>query len=346
MGFGIGTMTRAHGVLFPFESVAPILRRGDIVFGNCEGVISDIGANPCQIDSMEFRGLPRFAEALRTSGFTVLNVANNHTGEHGEAVFLDTVNNLESAGITVVGLRGTTQISSPVIQQVKGLRIGWLGYTWITSKHNGQDRKMLACPGRDDPASEVEKLRSEVDFLIVTAHWGNEFVPVPPQRIIDQAHAIADAGADLILGHHPHVLQGTERFGKSLIVYSLGNFLFDMWQPNLRETALFRCEIRNGEIVSHDFVPVKLNRQFQPTPATSRSRARIFKRIERSSQAISEPALNKFRDNQRAKKNETWYKYTMIIGQIPYLLISLRRMGFRIAYQKLCRRVRFLPPLA
>lgn len=344
-GFGTGTLMRLHGCAFPFQHAAYMLRGNDIVFGNCEGVVSDIGADPRNIDAIQFRGLPEFASTLRNCGFTVMTVANNHAGQHGLEAMRDTVNNLRSAGIDVIGLRNKTWTATPLIQVIKGLRIGWLAYTWIVSKHIAQDRQALSWTEGSEVADEVAALRREVDFLIVTAHWGREYVLVPSQSVVDHAHAMAKAGADLVLGHHPNVVQGIERRGRCLIVYSLGNFVFDMWQSRLRETALFRCIIESGEVRNPEFVPLKLNRNFQPMPATKVEAARILQKIEQSARAINDPTLDSLRNEALAARLEAEFKRWMFWGQIRHLAVSLGvgRIRPLIAYQKLCRRVSWLP---
>ncbi len=343
MGFGTGTLMRSHGPSFPLQHVAEVLREGDIVFGNCEGVVSNIGADPRNIDTMEFRGAPEFAKALCDVGFTVVTVANNHVGEHGVEVLQDTVANLRSAGIEVIGLRDERRTARPLIQEIKGTRIGWLAYTWFVSKNTTEDREVLSWTKGDEVPGEVVALRPEVDFLIVTAHWGREFVTVPPQSVIDHARTIADAGADLVLGHHPHVLQGTEQRGNCLIVYSLGNFLFDEWESWLRETALFRCTIESLKAVNPQFVPLKINRKFQPVPATKAQAARILRKIEQSTRAINDSNLALLRDETQARQLEAKFKCRMLRNQILFLAASVGRMGPRIAYQKLRRHVPGLP---
>jgi poly-gamma-glutamate synthesis protein (capsule biosynthesis protein) len=329
--------------MFPFESVASILRTGDIVFGNCEGVVSNLGADLQNIDTMDFRGTPGFADSLRSCGFNVMTVANNHVGEHGVEVMRDTIANLRSSGIAVIGLRDGTRTALPFIQEIKGARIGWLAYTWIVSKHANRDREVLAWTKGKEVSDEIAAFRHEVDFLIVTPHWGREFVAVPPQSIIEQAHAMAAAGADLVLGHHPHSLQGVERYGKCLIVYSLGNFLFDMWQPWLRKTALFRCTIDSGKLRNAEFLPLKINRNFQPELATRRQSASILQMIEQRSKAISDPNFVSLRQDARVARIERKSKRRMFYSHVLYLTASLGRMAPRIVYQKLRRRIRILP---
>lgn len=343
-GFGVGTIARTRGSAFHFEHISRLLRQGDVVFGNCEGVLSDIGADQRNADTMVFRGVPSFAQTLRDTGFTVMSVANNHTGEHGLAAMQDTFSILENAGLSIVGLRDQGRVSKPLVQTVKGLKIGWLGYTEILSKNSQQDCNELAHPRRFDMAKEVREFRSQVDFLIVSVHWGNEYLLVPPRRVIDEAHAIAEAGADLILGHHPHVLQGVEWHGQSYIVYSLGNFIFDDWQRRLRETAVFQCSIVSGKVTGPRFVPVAINETFQPEPANSSASARILKRIEESSALIQNYSANSPFDAD-ALNQEHKVKRRMVVENLLFLLLNLGKMGPRTAYQKLRHRVTFLPSL-
>ena len=343
LGFGTGTLMRSRGPHFALERARALLREGDIVLGNLEGVLSNRGADPAHIDTMEFRGLPEFGHALRDSGFNVITVANNHVGDYGPETMRDTVNNLQSAGIHVLGLRDKNRTATPLIQEIKGLRIGWLAYTWHYSRNQAQDTELLSLTKGHEVAAEIAALRPKVDFLIVTPHWGAELVSVPPHRVSKHAYAMADAGADLVLGHHPHVLQGTERRGKCLIVYSLGDFLFDDWLPWLTETALFRCTIEEGEVRNPEFVPLKINRSFQPGPATKAQSKRILRRIERSTRAINDPKLAWLRDDDRTWKREAKLKRRVAASQILFLAVNMKRLGPRFAYQKLARRLPVLP---
>ncbi len=337
MGFGTGTLMRSRGPSFPLQHVTHMLREGDIVFGNCEGVLSNVGADHRNIDTMEFRGMPEFATALRNSGFTVLTVANNHAGEHGREALFDTINNLQSAGIKVIGLRDENRTAVPLIQEINGIRIGWLAYTWIVSKNTSQDRALLSWTRGNEVSTEIATLRPKVDFLIVTAHWGREIIRVPPQNVIDAAHAMAEAGADLVLGHHPHMLQGIERHGRCVIVYSLGDFVFDDWLYWFRERALFRCTIEAGKAHNPEFIPLMSNRQFQVAPATKAQRTRILRKIDASTRAITDQRLAHLRDEAKAKQLEARRKRLFWGARVLFLTANIGRMGPRIAYQKLCR---------
>jgi gamma-polyglutamate biosynthesis protein CapA len=339
MGFGTRTLMKSHGPLFPLQHVAHMLREGNIVFGNCEGVLSNVGADDRNIDTLEFRGLPEFATALHDSGFTILTVANNHAGEHGREALIDTINNLRSAGVKVIGLRDKKCTAVPLIQEINGIRIGWLAYTWIVSKNTSQDRGLLSWTRGHEVPAEIAALRPNVDFLIVSAHWGREIIRVPPRNVIDAAHGMAEAGADLVLGHHPHLLQGIEQHGKCVIVYSLGDFVFDDWLPWFRERAIFRCTIEAGNVSNPEFIPLMSNRQFQVVPATKAQRTRILRKIDKSTRAIIDPRLARLRDESRARRLEARRKRLFGGARILFLIANIGRMGPRIAYQKLCRRL-------
>ena len=162
------------------------------------------------------------------------------------------------------------------------------------------------------------------------------------RRTLLKAHRMADAGANLVLGSHPHVLQGTERRGKCLIVYGLGDFLFDDWQSWLRGSALFSCTIESGEARDPKFIPIT-NRHFQPVPAGKREAARILSKIERSTGAIADPAMAALRDDSQAKQLEAKFKRRLFRSQFLFLAANIGSMGPRIAYQKIRRRMPVLP---
>ena len=166
---------------------------------------------------------------------------------------------------------------------------------------------------------------------------------VPPQSVIEHAHTMAVAGADLVLGHHPHVLQGIERFGKCLIVYSLGNFVFDTRRSRYRETALFRCTLKSVEVHNFEFVPLKINQNFQPAFATKSQATSILQKIKQRTCAITDPQLVSLRDDVRVAQIERKVKRWHFFSPVLYLAASLGRMGPRVAYQKLRRRIPVLP---
>ena len=155
--------------------------------------------------------------------------------------------------------------------------------------------------------------------------------------MIDAAHGMAEVGADLILGHHPHLLQGIKQRGKCIIVYSLGDFVFDDWLPWFRERAMFRCTIEAGKVSNPEFIPLMSNRQFQVVPATKAHRTRILRKIDKSTRAIVDPRLARLRDENRSRRFEARRKRLFGGARVLFLIANIGRMGPRIAYQKLRR---------
>jgi poly-gamma-glutamate synthesis protein (capsule biosynthesis protein) len=212
------------------------------------------------------RGEPQFAAALQRVGFNVLNVANNHAVQHGDETFHRTLAAVREAGIACVGVRGTgSWASEPAL--LCGGRVGVLGYCQ-RPRQWGTAIPPYAEGTREEICADVRRLRETGAIVIVSLHWGEEFVPEPSNSELQLGHDIIDAGANLILGHHPHVTRPAESYKHAVIVHSLGNFMGDMtWYKPFRTGAIFRCGL-SVEGVSHAHVtPTKLGNDYHPQPS-------------------------------------------------------------------------------
>jgi poly-gamma-glutamate synthesis protein (capsule biosynthesis protein) len=194
---------------------------------------------------------PRFVEALKTAGISIVNLANNHIFDYGPEGLFDTISYLDSAGIRHVGTgRNRKEAHAPVVVSVKGKRIGFLGY-YGGGEAPSASRTDPGVARREIPAiaADIERLkdRDSVAYVVVTLHWGTEKEVEPDSSLVWFAHQVINAGADLIIGHHPHVLQGIERYKSGVVVYSLGNFLFGGNHRPTYETALFEVVLTRGE---------------------------------------------------------------------------------------------------
>lgn len=245
-GHGVRSQALRHGLDELLAQAKPLLKQHDAVVGNLETVLSSSGERPRTLQSLEFRGHPCFAAQLRGAGFTALTLANNHILEHGVDAFAETADVLDREGLQVLGLKGGDRGIDPVLLR---------GSTNVV---------MLACSLRPevyaasnnsysqpDPAALISEVASQVRggrVVVVTLHWGREYqnFPSPDQKSL--AHALIDAGATLIVGHHPHVVQPVETYGNGLIAYSLGNFLFDSWLLDCKKSKVLSVELENGKI--------------------------------------------------------------------------------------------------
>ena len=247
VGFGFHSRYRASAAS-ALTSATPLLRRGDIVIGNLECLLSTRGRGTTRLERDQMRGSPSSAKELREAGFTAINVANNHAMQHGAHAFAETVTHLRMAGLDCVGLRGTGDwCATPCIQTTaSGLTVGLLGYSWRPRQYD-QGPPLYAEGDVDGVAADVARLAQMTDCVVVSLHWGEEFLGLASEREVAAARRIIDEGACVLVGHHPHVRRPVERYGRGVICYSLGNFVTDMlWQPALREGAVLDCRLERG----------------------------------------------------------------------------------------------------
>lgn len=255
IGHGVGSRIKINGSEFIFKKVSKLLNTADITFGNLEVVLSDLEINPADLKSVQLRGSENSVNGLVSAGFDVMSIANNHILEHGKTSMVRTQNILSSNGIMVVG----DSSRGPVILNRNGISFGFLAYCLVRDK-------TAYCSVEDSNTiiNDIKKFKDYSDVLIVSLHWGNEYIRKPSHEQVSLAHRMIDAGADLILGHHPHVLQGVERYNNGIIVYSMGNFVFDMWQHKMRESMIFLCRFTKHGIKTFKIIPIFINNFYQP----------------------------------------------------------------------------------
>jgi poly-gamma-glutamate synthesis protein (capsule biosynthesis protein) len=264
VGFGFRSIVSRESLVGALADFRSVVGPSDISFANLETPLSDVGLDRTARRSRQLRGVPAYAPVLRSAGFTILNVANNHSLEHGREAFLDSVSRIESLGIAVCGQRGVDGWSSrPAILTVNGMRIGAIGFT-LRPAGDTTDRPH-AEPTEEEILRDVACLRADVDCVIVSLHWGEEFVLVPSTKEVELAHAIVDAGASVILGHHPHVARPVERYRGAVIAYSLGNFAADMvWHDPLRRGLVLDCELVPGGVAQARVYQSRIDNSFLP----------------------------------------------------------------------------------
>jgi poly-gamma-glutamate synthesis protein (capsule biosynthesis protein) len=270
VGFGFTSTWSGSGLEPAFRNVADILRGGDIVFGNLEAVLSDRGKDAARGASLHMRGIPGFAADLRRAGFTLLNVANNHANQHGDEAFQDTCRHVREAGLQVCGLRGSGGwATEPVLVSLTGgRRAGVLSYC-LHPRQYFPDRKPPFAEGtRDEIVADVRRLRREVASVIVSLHWGLEFMAAPSATQVELADLVVAAGACLVLGHHSHVVGPFTRTGTAVVAYGLGNFVSDMlWDESLRRGAVLVADLDGDSVPNAEVVQTRLDSNGAPTPA-------------------------------------------------------------------------------
>lgn len=263
----VGQKTQASGdYRYPFFQSAGFLQAADLVFGNLENPISDKGKNMGSIYS--FRADPRVIEGLTFAGFDVLSLANNHIWDWGEAALVDTVSLLEGAGIESIGAgRSYEEANAPVFLDVGGVEIAFLAYTDLLPERFEAvgEKPGLSNFDLEKTVGLIESLVREDRLIVISFHWGDEYEDMANDRQRATAKALIDAGADLVVGHHPHVVQELEAYGDGWVAYSLGNFVFDQtFSEETMAGAVLKVKLLKGAVVEAELVPFTILPTLQP----------------------------------------------------------------------------------
>lgn len=269
-------MQRLKDFQHPFAMTQDILRTADLVFGNLECPITP-GRKINNLE-MVFRADPAVAKALKEAGFTIMSLANNHTLNFGAKGLTDTLGFLKDAEIQTVGAgENAAAAYAPVYLERKGQKFAFLAYQF-TKYHTPEDNPGVAPMDLDKMVQSVQEAKSQADFVIVSMHAGNEYATNPNLMQVTFAHTAIDAGADLVLGHHPHVVQKIEEYNQKFIFYSLGNFVFDQNDRKAREGLMAKIIFSAKEIKSLEALPVVIKGWTTPEIVEGPRAAEILKR--------------------------------------------------------------------
>ncbi len=204
------------------KNVAPVFAEDDLTIVNFEGTLSNQGTR--QDKQFAFRGKPEYVQVLTTSSVEAANLANNHSADYGDVSLTDTIKYLNEAGIS--NFIGT----NTAMREINGISVGLVGINALNEEEAGKLEKAIG---------SVKSLGAQL--VIVSMHWGEEKATAPNEQQIELAHKAVDLGADLVIGTHPHVLQGIEKYNGRYIAYSLGNFCFGgNNNPSDKDTVIYR----------------------------------------------------------------------------------------------------------
>ncbi|MDT8316575.1 MAG: CapA family protein [bacterium] len=260
---------KKEGFGYPYRASREILKGGDIVIGNLETPLASEGRR-FEDKKYTFKAPLETASALKDAGFTHMSLANNHMMDYGSEGLAYTLSTLDGAGLNYAGagenIIGARKIS---MSEVKGKKIAFLSYskTYPTEFYASKNGPGTAPGYRKFIASDLKKAAAEADIVIVAFHWGGEKLEHPRDYQKELARLSIDSGADIVIGHHPHVLQGIEHYKDGVIFYSLGNFAFGSYSPSSRESIMARVVLEDGGISSVEAIPINVNNfevHFQP----------------------------------------------------------------------------------
>jgi poly-gamma-glutamate capsule biosynthesis protein CapA/YwtB (metallophosphatase superfamily) len=242
-----------------FSDVIPIFEESDMVIGNLESPLL-LEGRPAP-DKACLRGHPQWAGILKKAGIHIVALANNHIMDYGEEGLRATRDSLERCAIHYVGAgRNLAEANAPLFLESSGRRIAVLARSSVEVKsrcYAQKDAPGAAFLDIDETCGSIARCRQQAELVILVVHWGMEDYNYPSPRQRALARRFFEAGARIVIGHHPHVVQGLERVGSGIVAYSLGNFLFDEfdWQPQSPDGASksipvrMNSENRNGMIL-------------------------------------------------------------------------------------------------
>ena len=241
-GGGLGQMILTRGPDYPWRDTIEVLRDGDLLLGNLEVPVSLRGAVWIKKTYL-LHADPRTAEALTAAGFDLVSLANNHMVDFGAPALLDTLAAMQARGIGCAGAGpDLTAARAPAFTRFGPLRLALLSYCRVYPDQfrAGPNRAGTAWCSDREILADVEAAKSQADLVIVSIHWGADYVPTVSAYQRTLAHACIDHGAAAVLGHHPHILNGLEVYQGKLIAYSLGNFAFGTFNKKARDSAILR----------------------------------------------------------------------------------------------------------
>jgi poly-gamma-glutamate capsule biosynthesis protein CapA/YwtB (metallophosphatase superfamily) len=274
-----------------YGDLLPEIRRADLRIANVECALTDRGA-PILKGGPNIKGAPDTVRALTLVPFDVACLANNHTCDYGGEGLRQTLKVLDDAGIQHVGAgMAQPQAEEPLAVDLGGMKLVIVNFCEGEDCTSANDSHGTCGWDTDRTARTVERCRASADLILVIAHAGREHTPLPPPYIVDAYRRIADAGADAVVAHHPHVPQGIEIRNGVPILYSLGNFVF-FQEPELfyrRCGFIVELGVRGGRITGFRLIPYRI------TPGGLRlmgggEAGNLFGRLRRASEPLGDDA--------------------------------------------------------
>ncbi len=256
-----------EGYSFPFLKIKDDLQSADVLFGNLESVISDKGSNVGSIYS--FRANPEAIEGLLFAGFNVVSLANNHAFDYGREAFEDMMKRLKKAGIEYSGggFNKEEAHSAAILELEDGTKIGFLGYTEFLGPYAFalDELSGITVLSENNLENDIKRAKKEADILVVTFHYGDEYESYPNENQKKISRKAIDYGADIVIGHHPHVMQPIEEYEGKYIAYSLGNFVFDQYFSEATMSGfMLEIDIKGKKIIGGAKIYYELNNFYQP----------------------------------------------------------------------------------
>ena len=305
----------------PFENVEATFQDKDILFGNLETVLSN--RDKATEKAVVLYAPPDKVRWLNDAKFDILNIANNHIMDLGAEGFNETLDVLNQNDLKFIGGSNHKSNKSHTIINVNNIKMGFLGY-FEGGYNKPQNGVLINRMAKDKIIKDIRDLKQECDVVVISLHWGIENVFYPSPKQIDLAHKLIDSGATIILGHHPHVIQGIERYKNGLIAYSLGNFQFknSIYHSGNDQSLILSMEIVKEGLENYKIIPVLIDENNVPYIPKESDSVDILSFIDQ----ISQPIIN-------GRIIEKWWfeeiASVYLSGNMKSFVIRIKKYGMK-----------------
>jgi len=311
----------------PFQKVSQAFYGKDILFANLETVLSNQGKEAEK--AVQLYTSPDKVKYLKESGFDVLNIANNHIMDLGSQGFHEMLEVLNRNSLTFIGAGNMRFSQSRAIVERNGIKVGFLGYSEGGYRKSAEGI-FINRIDEDKIIEDIRRLTSQCNAIVISLHWGIEKVFYPSPKQVKFARRLIDSGATVILGHHPHVLQGIERYKSGLIAYSLGNFQFVVVPDECsgertkrtNESIILSLDICKDGLVGHHIIPVKIGMDFVPYLPVKTEQEEILRFLRH----VSEPL------NSGNFRESWWFEEIAeeyFFGNMKSWIIRIKKYGIK-----------------
>lgn len=333
--------SRELDFLYPFQFIEFLFDNTDLIFINLEGPIFH-GPNRRPDVTSILSNDPAIVKFLSKMRLCVSNLANNHIMDYGVEGLNNTLIALQKSGLRYVGAgRDDKEANTELIIEIKGKRVAFLSFT----SDEPNVRAILAKPEQAGCASfldlanvirRIQNLKKEVDIMCVSLHWGHEYFLYPSDEQVRIAHSLVDAGADYIIGHHPHVLQGVEKYRDALIIYSLGNFFLPAVrsttgrpQPRKqisKEFMIVKSEITQSKEISFNIIGGNVNEDHVVMLYDGDNERKFNLKIETLSEPLCSPNYNQFWMQYKTRREKELLKESLFEVFRKLRMISFKEL--------------------
>ena len=331
---------------YPFCTIKEIFSKSDIAFTNLECTLSNNGPSMRKNTGPQLYSPPReVIPILKYLNIDIISLSNNHINDFSEKDLEITKKILREKGFAVFGSgKNIKEANEEVIIEKNGMKIGFLGYTTNTNKDNISPDIGASIATKNHAGSvyydinhireDIIKLKSKTDFIFISLHWGHELFNYPSPKQKELAHQIIDAGADIIIGHHPHVIQGIETYNDGTIFYSLGNFFF--WNyynypqiPNdCNEFLIVKCELNRIGSKKFEILLGKMDKDYKLKLYEGKEKEKNLEKIKKLSDNFEIECYDEFWDKYQVKRRK-YLKKIAFNGLFIELHLKIKREGLR-----------------